>query len=34
MSGYGAVGYISKPFSAPELLKKINNALVVFGKDK
>jgi CheY-like chemotaxis protein len=31
---YGAVGYISKPFSAHELLKKIKNALMVFGKER
>jgi CheY-like chemotaxis protein len=34
MSELGAVGYISKPFSAKELLEKVRSALVFFKKNK
>lgn len=32
MNVYGAVGFVSKPFSPAELLQQIKNALVFFGK--
>jgi|PlaIllAssembly_1097288.scaffolds.fasta_scaffold891668_1 DNA-binding response OmpR family regulator len=32
MNVFGAVGFISKPFSPAELLQQIKNALVFFGK--
>jgi len=34
MNVYGAVGFVSKPFSPTELLQQIKNALVFFGKGK
>jgi CheY-like chemotaxis protein len=34
MSGHGAVDFVYKPFLADDLLKKVSDALKIFGKDR